>query len=193
MKTLNAQKGNIVSKILSLLVWHPAWLEGYPVRLRVSSKVTKPTLRFNGRWLMVKLPLECGRFIGLLSRLVRQMQAHRRTKETPQRQERPKPKKHRHPHCEPFFDEQRDSGLSRLQRESSNGNKPSGKITDKPNRKGQKERLQRESADGKLQSNGILSVVCSCGRSIELPTEWLSFARCSHCGRFVRDIAVFSR
>ena len=60
-------------KILSRILWHPAFQSGYPVRFRVATNVTKPTIRFNWHWLDVRLPPEYGRHIRLLSRLAKQL------------------------------------------------------------------------------------------------------------------------
>jgi len=69
-----AYKANGVPfKILSRIVFHPAFQAGYPVRFRVASGITKPTVRFNWHWLDVRLPIAYGRHIGMLARLVRQL------------------------------------------------------------------------------------------------------------------------
>jgi len=60
-------------KILTRILWHPAFQAGYPVRFRVASNISKPTVRFNWHWLDVRLPVEYGRFIRLLSRLTKQL------------------------------------------------------------------------------------------------------------------------
>jgi len=60
-------------KILTRILWHPAFQAGYPVRFRVASNISKPTVRFNGHWLDIRLPPEYGRFISLLSRLTKQL------------------------------------------------------------------------------------------------------------------------
>jgi len=60
-------------KILSRILWHPAFQSGYPVRFRTATNVTKPTVRFNWHWLDIRLPPEYGRHIRLLSRLVKQL------------------------------------------------------------------------------------------------------------------------
>jgi len=60
-------------KILSRILWHPAFQSGYPVRFRTTTNVTKPTIRFNWHWLDVRLPPEYGRHIRLLSRLAKQL------------------------------------------------------------------------------------------------------------------------
>jgi hypothetical protein len=68
-----AYKANGVPfKILSRVLFHPAFQAGYPVRFRVASDITKPTIRFNWHWLDVRLPATYGRHIGTLARLVRQ-------------------------------------------------------------------------------------------------------------------------
>jgi hypothetical protein len=60
-------------KILSRILFHPAFQAGYPVRFRVASDIAKPTVRFNWHWLDVRLPIAYGRHIGTLARLVRQL------------------------------------------------------------------------------------------------------------------------
>jgi hypothetical protein len=59
-------------KILSRILFHPAFQSGYPVRFRVASDIAKPTVRFNWHWLDVRLPIAYGRYISTLARLVRQ-------------------------------------------------------------------------------------------------------------------------
>jgi len=60
-------------KILSRILWHPAFQAGYPVRFRVAMNAMKPVIRFNWHWLDIRLPPEYGRHIRLLSRLVKQL------------------------------------------------------------------------------------------------------------------------
>jgi len=60
-------------KILTRILWHPAFQAGFPVRFRVATNVTKPTIRFNQYWLDIRLPPEYGRYIRLLSRLAKQL------------------------------------------------------------------------------------------------------------------------
>jgi len=73
MRKVAYKANGVPFKILSRILWHPAFLAGYPVRFRVASNITKPTVRFNWHWLDVRLPIEYGRYIGLLSRLVKQL------------------------------------------------------------------------------------------------------------------------
>jgi hypothetical protein len=70
-------------KVLSRLLWHPAYQAGFPVRFRTASNIVHPTVRFNGHWLDIRLPIEQGRCIGLLARLVRQWRNGQRQNETP--------------------------------------------------------------------------------------------------------------
>jgi len=81
-KTLHRRNG-IPLKVLSRLLWHPSYQMGYPVRLRTASNITHPTVRFNSYWLDVRLPMEQGRYIRLLARLVRQWRNGQRQNETP--------------------------------------------------------------------------------------------------------------
>jgi hypothetical protein len=58
-----------------------------------------------------------------------------------------------------------------------------------------KERTQPLSSTQPTNGNGrkpqtqpfLLSVTCPCGRTIELPKEWLPFARCNTCGSYLRE------
>jgi len=73
MRKVAYKTNGVPFKILSRILWHPAFQSGYPVRFRVATNVTKPTIRFNWHWLDVRLPPEYGRHIRLLSRLVKQL------------------------------------------------------------------------------------------------------------------------
>jgi len=73
MRKVAYRTNGVLVKVLSRVLWHPAFQAGYPVRFRVASNITKPTVRFNFHWLDVRLPPEYGRHIRLLSRLVRQL------------------------------------------------------------------------------------------------------------------------
>ncbi|MFA0755971.1 MAG: hypothetical protein YPKNTGVA_001482 [Candidatus Fervidibacter sp.] len=77
------QRNGIPVKVLSRLLWHPAYQAGFPVRFRTASNIVHPTVRFNGHWLDIRLPIEQGRCIGLLARLVRQWRNGQRQNETP--------------------------------------------------------------------------------------------------------------
>jgi hypothetical protein len=81
-KALHRRNG-IPLKVLSRLLWHPAYQAGFPVRFRTASNIFHPTVRFNGHWLDIRLPIEQGRCIGLLARLVRQWRNGQRPNETP--------------------------------------------------------------------------------------------------------------
>ncbi len=70
-KALHRRNGT-PAKVLSRLLWHPAYQAGFPVRFRVASNIVHPVVRFNGYWLDVRLPIEQGRYIRLLTRLVKQ-------------------------------------------------------------------------------------------------------------------------
>jgi len=73
MRKVAYRANGVPFKILSRILWHPAFQSGYPVRFRVATNVTKPTVRFNWHWLDIRLPPEYGRHIRLLSRLVKQL------------------------------------------------------------------------------------------------------------------------
>ena len=77
------QRNGIPLKVLSRLLWHPAYRAGFPVRFRTASNITHPTVRFNGYSLDVRLPMEQGRYIRLLARLVKQWRNGQRPNETP--------------------------------------------------------------------------------------------------------------
>jgi hypothetical protein len=77
------QRNGIPVKVLSRLLWHPAYQMGYPVRLRTASNITHPTVRFNGYWLDVRLPIGQGRYIRMLARLVKQWRNGQRPNGTP--------------------------------------------------------------------------------------------------------------
>ena len=79
MKTLHRRNG-IPAKVLSRLLWHPAYRAGFPVRFRTATNITHPTVRFNGRWLDIRLPIGQGRYIRLLARFVRQWRNGQRKK-----------------------------------------------------------------------------------------------------------------
>jgi hypothetical protein len=76
------QRNGIPVKVLSRLLWHPAYRAGFPVRFRTATNITHPTVRFNGYWLDVRLPMEQGRYIRLLARLVKQWRNGQRPNET---------------------------------------------------------------------------------------------------------------
>jgi hypothetical protein len=80
-KTLHRRNG-IPVKVLSRLLWHPAYQAGFPIRFRTASNIVHPVVRFNGHWLDIRLPIEQGRCIGLLARLVRQWRNGQRPNET---------------------------------------------------------------------------------------------------------------
>ena len=67
-------------KILTRILLHPAFQAGFPVRFRTATNVTKPTIRFNGYWVDIRLPPDYGRHIRLLSRLVKQLRNGRNGK-----------------------------------------------------------------------------------------------------------------
>ena len=73
MRKVAYQTNGVPFKVLSRILWHPAFQAGYPVRFRTATNITKPTIRFNWYWLDVRLPPKYGRFISLLSRLTRQL------------------------------------------------------------------------------------------------------------------------
>jgi hypothetical protein len=81
-KTLHRRNG-IPVKVLSRLLWHPAYQAGFPIRFRTASNIVHPVVRFNGHWLDIRLPIEQGRCIGLLARLVKQWRNGQRPNETP--------------------------------------------------------------------------------------------------------------
>jgi hypothetical protein len=81
-KALHRRNG-IPVKVLSRLLWHPAYQAGFPIRFRTASNIVHPVVRFNGHWLDIRLPIEQGRCIGLLVRLVRQWRNGQRPNETP--------------------------------------------------------------------------------------------------------------
>jgi hypothetical protein len=81
-KALHRRNGT-PAKVLSRLLWHPAYRAGFPVRFRTATNITHPTMRFNGHWLDIRLPIEQGRCIGLLARLVKQWRNGQRPNETP--------------------------------------------------------------------------------------------------------------
>jgi hypothetical protein len=74
------QRNGIPVKVLSRLLWHPAYRAGFPVRFRTATNITHPTVRFNGRWLDIRLPIGQGRYIRLLARFVRQWRNGQRKK-----------------------------------------------------------------------------------------------------------------
>jgi hypothetical protein len=76
------QRNGIPLKVLSRLLWHPAYRAGFPVRFRTATNITHPTVRFNGYSLDVRLPMEQGRYIRLLARLVKQWRNGQRPNET---------------------------------------------------------------------------------------------------------------
>jgi hypothetical protein len=78
-KTLHRRNG-MPAKVLSRLLWHPAYRAGFPIRFRVASNIAYPVVRFNGCWLDVRLPMEQGRYIRLLARLVKQWRNGQRKK-----------------------------------------------------------------------------------------------------------------
>jgi hypothetical protein len=65
-KALHRRNG-IPLKVLSRLLWHPAYQAGFPVRFRTASNIFHPTVRFNGHWLDIRLPIEQGRYIRLVA------------------------------------------------------------------------------------------------------------------------------
>ena len=75
MRKVAYQTNGVPFKVLSRILWHPAFQAGYPVRFRTATNITKPTVRFNWHWLDVRLPPEYGRFISLLSRLTKQLRS----------------------------------------------------------------------------------------------------------------------
>jgi len=81
-KVLHRRNG-IPVKVLSRLLWHPAYQAGFPIRFRTASNIVHPVVRFNGHWLDIRLPIEQGRSIRLLARLVRQWRNGQRQNETP--------------------------------------------------------------------------------------------------------------
>ena len=80
MSKVTYKTNGVPFKILSRLLWHPAFQAGYPVRFRTATNVTKPTIRFNWYWLDIRLPPDYGRHIRLLSRLVKQLRNGRNGK-----------------------------------------------------------------------------------------------------------------
>ncbi len=157
----------IVPKVLSRIVWHPAWQNGYPVRLRVSTNAKQPTFRFNGRWLDVRLPPEEGRHISTLARIVRQLRNGRRAK--------------------PLLSKRRPLEAKAVQVQTDIATKPQPKNESKPKQKSTaKPKRQRESPA--LPS--LVNAVCSrCQRNWLLPPEWLKLGivRCGTCGSFLRE------
>jgi len=81
-KALHQRDGTPV-KVLSRLLWHPAYQAGFPVRFRVASNIVHPVVRFNGYWLDVRLPIGQGRCIRSLARFVRQWRNGQRPNGTP--------------------------------------------------------------------------------------------------------------
>jgi hypothetical protein len=81
-KALHRRNG-IPVKVLSRLLWHPAYQAGFPIRFRTASNIVHPVVRFNGHWLDIRLPIEQGRYTRLVARLVRQWRNGQRQNETP--------------------------------------------------------------------------------------------------------------
>jgi len=93
MRKVAYRANGVPFKILSRILWHPAFLSGYPVRFRVATNVTKPTVRFNGYWLDIRLPPDYGRHIRLLARLVKQLRNGRNGKRKLNRKNEAVPKR----------------------------------------------------------------------------------------------------
>jgi len=78
MRKIAYRTNGVLVKISDLIFW--AYQANYPIRLRISTSVTKPTLRFNKHWLVIRLPLEYGRYLRLFLRLAKQLRSERNGK-----------------------------------------------------------------------------------------------------------------
>jgi|GEM_PF-6724236 len=164
-------KEGIASKILTRTLWHFAFREGFPVRLRVTNKVLQPTFRFNGRHLTIWLPPELARLLPTLARWVRALRTRRKC-----------PKRGGNGHkrlCSVKELAQPDPISPTNGRENTPPNNPPSPKPAKANGKAKPK--------GQEPSQPLITVACLCGRRMEVPNEWLSagIVRCQACGRFL--------
>ncbi len=181
------RKNGVIAKVLNRILWHPAWSEGYPIRVRMTTLASIPTIRFNGARLDVWLPCDLGQCIPVLAKLIRQLRNGKHRSPSKPRQ---KPKA-QSLHVDPLFPED-DQSLLKPATLPTNGHKPKSapqqpcaKPTNgnapQPQPKPRQPTNKPQRKENTLPP--MVSVACQrCGHVVSLPPEWLGLARCFICG-----------
>lgn len=192
LKRSNFWRNGTPAKLMERLIWLEPVLEGIPVAFRARSEVIHPIVKIYPFKVTVLLPMELARFIPTLAKLIRAWRKQRKRRgKRPERNGKPKRL------CDLSQFAQPDP-ISLCETNNGFNGSPKQPTTLPPtkerqsNKRQQKQAINPPSQDKPKnhdapKSPSLLSLTCRCGRTVEVPPEWLSkgVVRCARCGQFL--------